>query len=108
MIPPLTRSADSRPPIDADPDDVPEFDGLPAFRSRRAYVVAQPLKPDTKEKLREDLARRSEDGGWPMFLDDEAEQEANAFGLTVVEWVVGFGLGAILVGFGIWLGVVLA
>lgn len=78
MIPPLTRSADSRPPIDADPDDVPEFDRLPAFRSRRSLPPAPP-KP-----------------------------EPNEFGLTVDEWVVGFGLGAILVGFGIWLGVVLA
>lgn len=79
MIPPLTRSADSRPAIDAAREDVAEFDRFPPFRSRRALP---PLAPP--------------------------EEEENEFGGGVIALVVGAGLGLILTGFGIWIGVVLS
>ncbi len=86
MIPPLTRSADTRPPIDAAwedmPDsargDVPEFDRLPAFRSRRVMPPAPPVPP------------------------------ANEFGPVLVGWLAAVALGLILAGFGIWIGVTLS
>ncbi len=59
------------------PEPVAEFDSFPPFTSRRSLPPAPP------------------------------EPEENKFGLTLVEWVVGFGLGAILVGFGILIGMVL-
>lgn len=79
MIPPLTRRADTRPPIDASFEDGPEFDRLPPFRSRRSDA---PL-PD-------------------------ADEGANGFVSWVLPVLIGGGLGAILVGFGLWLGVVLS
>ncbi len=76
MIPPLTRRADTRPPIDASFEDGPEFDRLPPFRSRRSDA---PL-PD-------------------------ANEGANGFVSWVWPVLFGAGL-LILAGFGIWLGMV--
>jgi hypothetical protein len=74
MIPPLTRTSDSRPPIDASLADVPEFDRLPPFLSRRSGAA----KPDPERKPNEF------GGDWSDFADDGRRVPAIGFWLVFI------------------------